>query len=72
MVKCKSNKEKLEQLEERNDKLCEDIAVYQNICVDELCEEYADIITNECDIVKDNVLSILSALASEIHKIYFD
>lgn len=72
MGKDKTSKEKLRQLEERNEKLCEDIAVYQNICVDELCEEYVNILSNEYDIDKDNVLSLLNALASEIHKIYFD
>lgn len=59
---------KLQKLEERNDKLCEDIADYQNICIDELCEEYANILAGD----KDSVLSLLGALAKEIHKIYFD
>lgn len=72
MGKDKMSKEKLRQLEERNEKLCEDIAVYKNICVDELCKEYANILTDECEIDKGSALSILSALASEIHKIYFN
>lgn len=72
MGKDKSNKEKLRELEEQNEKLCEDIAVYQNICVDELCDEYANILSEGCEIDKDNALSLLSALAGEIQRIYFD
>lgn len=66
----KTTKDKLIKLEEENDRLCEDIAIYQNICVDELCMEYANMIASHED--KENILSLLYALSKEIRSIYFD
>jgi len=66
-----TSKEKLKQLEELNIETCDNIAVYQNICVDELCEQYASILVRTEDIDKGNSLSLLSAFAKEIQEIYF-
>lgn len=62
----------LKCLEEKSNKINEDIAVYQNIRVDELCEEYADILVESSEnIDRDNALSLISSLAKEIYQVYF-
>lgn len=63
---------KLKRLEEKGNQIYEDIAIYQNIRVDELCEEYADILVESSkDIDRDNALSLMSGLAKEIYQVYF-
>lgn len=63
---------KLRCLEEKSNQINEDIAVYQNIRVDELCEEYADILVKASkDIDKDNALNLISSLSKEIYQVYF-
>jgi hypothetical protein len=69
----KTTRDKLKELEANNERICEDIAVYQNICIDELCEDYANILSEATDdIDKDNALSLLNSLAKEIYKVYFN
>lgn len=63
---------KLRCLEEKSNQINEDIAIYQNIRVDELCEEYANILFKASkDIDKDNALNLMGSLAKEIYQVYF-
>lgn len=63
---------KLRCLEEKSNQINEDIAVYQNIRVDELCEEYANILVESSkDMDKDSALSLMSSIAKEIYQVYF-
>ena len=63
---------KLRCLEEKSNQINEDIAIYQNIRVDELCEEYANILVKASkDIDKDNALNLMGSLAKEIYQVYY-
>lgn len=67
-----TSKEKLRHLEELNNETCENISVYQNICIDELCEKYAENYEELGVENKNDLLNFLKLLANDIHKIYFD